>query len=55
MMFGDMQHDGAGFEQHQIAFFIRGYLSERMQRAMGWLFHRCKRHEPNLVCLADFL
>lgn len=54
MALGEMEDDGARFEQGEIALFIRGNLAEGMQAQMRGLLHRAERNEAHLVRLADF-
>jgi hypothetical protein len=54
MALRDMEHDGPRLEQGEIAFFISGYLSERMKRPMRGFLHRTERNKTNLVRLARF-
>ena len=54
MTLGDMEHDRAGLEQGEIAFFIGWNLPERMKREMGGFLHRGERNKANVVGLAHF-
>jgi hypothetical protein len=51
---GDMEHDRACLEQHEITFLEGWDLAERMKRQMRGLFHRGERNRANLVALSHF-
>jgi len=55
MALSDMQYDGAGFEEREIAFLIGRDLSERVKGKMRGLLHRLERQKTNLVKLTHFL
>ena len=54
MALGDVEDDGAGFEEAEVALLIGGNLPERMQRQVRRLLHLLEGDQANIIGLADF-
>jgi hypothetical protein len=55
MALGNMQHDGTGFEQDEIAFLIGRDLPEGMKRDVRRLLLSTEGNEANVIGLSHFL
>jgi len=52
---GDVEHDAAGLEQHQVAFLVGRDLAEGMKRPVRRLLHLGEGDQADVIRLADLL
>lgn len=55
MTLSEVEHDGTGFEQGEIAFLVAWDLAERLNLAVAGFLQLLKGKKPNVVRLADLL
>ena len=51
---GDVQHDGAGFKQHEAVFLKDRHLAERLQSAIFWLLLIAQPQQARAIGKAGF-